>query len=79
MLATPNENNVKIGSVIVFGDEVLEIAGLLKFNPFSSDGEVDGVTIISSSENFSKLTDVNDYSLVMVQTESNVEHRKRSW
>lgn len=72
VLATPNENNVKIGSVIVFGDEVLEIAGLLKFNPFSSDGEVDGVTIISSSENFSKLTDVNDYSLVMVQTESNV-------
>ncbi|MDD3362505.1 MAG: FtsX-like permease family protein [Hespellia sp.] len=60
---------VAIGDEIKIGDETVEIAGLLKFNPFSEDGSTHGtVTLITSSETFVHLTGVSGYSLVMVQT-----------
>ncbi|MEG1446619.1 MAG: FtsX-like permease family protein [Ruthenibacterium sp.] len=63
------ENPIEIGDTIVIGDETLEIAGLLKFNPFSSDGRTNGeITLITSGETFARLTGITDYSLVLVQT-----------
>lgn len=68
-LATWDQNcSWKIGDKIQVGDEELEIAGLLKYDLFSSDGFTGGkMTLITSGETFSRLTGVTDYSLLMVQ------------
>ncbi|MEG1271480.1 MAG: FtsX-like permease family protein [Ruthenibacterium sp.] len=66
------DSPLKIGDKIEVGAETLEIAGLLKFNPFSSDGRTNGeITLITSDETFARLTGITDYSLVMVQTTKN--------
>lgn len=62
---------VAIGDQIQIGNETVEIAGLLKYNPFSEDGSTHGiVTLITSGETFQRLTGISDYSLVMIQTSS---------
>ena len=68
-LATWDRNcSWKIGDKILVGDEELEIAGLLKYDLFSSDGLTDGkMALITSGETFSRLTGVTGYSLLMVQ------------
>lgn len=59
----------KIGDIIQTGSDKLEIAGLLKYDPFSSDGLTHGqITLITSGETFTRLTGVTDYSLIMLQT-----------
>lgn len=59
------------GDQIQVAGETLEIAGLLKFNPFSGDGSTHGtVTLITSGATFARLTGVSEYSLVTVQTTS---------
>lgn len=74
VLATwDKESTLEIGDKIRVGSKELEIAGLLKFDPFSSDGNTNGkITIITSGETFRNLTGINDYSLVMIQTKKNV-------
>lgn len=74
VLATwDKESTLEIGDKLRVGSKELEIAGLLKFDPFSSDGNTNGkITIITSGETFRNLTGVNDYSLVMIQTTKNV-------
>lgn len=63
----------EIGDTVLIGDEELEIAGLLKYDPFSSDGLTGGkITLITSDETFVRLTGIEDYSLIMVQTKENV-------
>ena len=70
---------LKIGDKIQVGNKELEIAGLLKSNPFSDNGTPNGkITIITSRKTFTRLTGVTDYSLVMIQvtkdaTDRNVE------
>jgi ABC-type antimicrobial peptide transport system permease subunit len=65
------ETPVAIGEQIQIGDETVEIAGLLKFNPFSEDGSThETVTLITSGETFERLTGITEYSLVMIQTSS---------
>ena len=60
---------VATGDQIQVAGKTLEVAGLLKYNPFSEDGSTDGtVTLITSGETFERLTGISDYSLVMVQT-----------
>jgi ABC-type antimicrobial peptide transport system permease subunit len=67
------DNPLEIGDKIQLGNEELEIAGLLKYDPFNSDGNANGqITIITSGETFTHLTSINGYSLIMVQTTSNV-------
>lgn len=62
------DNSLKIGDKVRIGDEELEVAGLLKYNIFSSDGSTDGiVTLITSGETFARLTNVTDYSLICIQ------------
>lgn len=59
----------KIGDKITVNNEELVIAGLLKYDPFSSDGLTNGkITLITSGETFVRLTGIKDYSLLMVQT-----------
>lgn len=65
------ETPVAMGYQIQIGDETVEIAGLLKYNPFSEDGSTHGtVTFIVCGETFERLTGISDYSLVMIQTSS---------
>lgn len=72
VLATSDQNSTwKIGDIILVGDETLEIAGLLKYDPFSDNGLTNGkITLIMSGETFLRLTGITDYSLVMIQTTS---------
>lgn len=63
------DSSWKIGDKILMGNEELEIAGLLKYDPFSADGLTGGkITLIVSSETFVRLTGETDYSLVQIQT-----------
>ena len=69
VLATWDKNSSwEIGDTIRLGEETLTIAGLLKYDPFSSDGLTNGqITLITSAETFARLTGITDYSLIMVQ------------
>lgn len=73
ILATwDRDNDKKIGDKIKINGEDFEIAGLLKYDPFTSDGETGGkTTIITSSETFKQITNEVEYNLVMLQTDEN--------
>ncbi|WP_346939598.1 FtsX-like permease family protein [uncultured Clostridium sp.] len=65
------DSPLEIGDKIRVGNEELEIAGMLKFDLFSSDGSgsMNGkITLITSGETFTRITGVTDYSLIMIQT-----------
>lgn len=63
------DSPLKTGDKIQIGNEELEIAGMLKYNPFSDDGSTNGkITVITSGETFARLTGVTDYSLILIQT-----------
>lgn len=78
VLAVSDSNSYwKIGDKLHIGGEELEIAGLLKYDPFSSDGITNGkVTLITSAETFIRLTGIDDYSLVMIQTKSDITNEE---
>lgn len=60
---------LKAGDYVQIGGNRIEIAGMLKYNLFRSDGESDGnITLITSGETFERLTGVTGYSLVLIQT-----------
>ena len=64
---------LEIGDKLLIGDEEFEIAGLLKYDPFGSDGLTNGeITLIASGDTFIHLTGITDYSLIMIQTTSDV-------
>lgn len=66
------DNPLKVGDKIQVNNEKVEIAGLLKWNPFSDDGSPNGkTTIITSDRTFTRITGVNGYSLVTVQMKNN--------
>ena len=53
------------GDTVMLGTERLEIAGLLKYDPFRSDGLTGGqLTLIASDETFARLTGITDYALM---------------
>lgn len=63
------ESGLETGDYIMINNEQLQIAGLLRYNPFSSDGSTDGkITLIVSGEAFTRLSGITDYSLVLIQT-----------
>ena len=58
-----------VGDTVAVGEERLTIAGLLSFDPFSADGLTNGrLTLITSGETFTRLTGIEGYALVMMQT-----------
>ena len=60
---------LKTGDHLLIGGNRLEIAGMLRYNLFRSDGGADGkITLITSRETFKRLTGIAGYSLVMIQT-----------
>jgi len=66
-------SSLEIGDKIFVAGEEFEIAGLLKYDPFNSDGLTNGeITLITSGDTFIHLTGITDYSLIMVQTTSDV-------
>ena len=73
VLATWDKDSpLKIGDQIQIAGTELIIAGLLKYDPFSSDGLTDGqITLIASSATFVRLTGISDYSLILIQTTKN--------
>ncbi len=74
VLATWDKNSsLEIGDKIWIDNEKLEIAGLLKYDPFSSDGLTEGkVTLITSGDTFIRLTGITGYSLLMLQTAGDI-------
>lgn len=74
VLATWDKSStLEIGDKLLIADEELEIAGLLKYDPFSSDGLTNGeITLITSGDTFIRLTGITDYSLIMIQTTSDI-------
>lgn len=74
------DNPLAIGDKIQLGNKEVEIAGLLKSNPFSDNGTPNGkITLITSRKTFTRLTGISDYSLIMIQltkdaTDKNVEN-----
>ncbi|GAA0180468.1 hypothetical protein SH2C18_31560 [Clostridium sediminicola] len=67
------DSTLEIGDKIQVGNKELEIAGMLKYNPFSEDGSTNGtITLITSGKTFTHITGVSDYSLIMIQTTKNV-------
>ena len=66
-------SSLEIGDKLLIADEEFEIAGLLKYDPFSSDGLTNGqITLITSGDTFIRLTGITDYSLIMIQTTSDI-------
>ncbi len=66
-------SSLEIGDKLWIADEKFEIAGLLKYDPFSSDGLTNGqITLITSGDTFIRLTGITDYSLIMIQTTSDI-------
>lgn len=56
------------GGQVAIGGETLQIAGLLRCDPFSSDGMTGGrLTLITSGETFIRLTGESGYSLLMLK------------
>lgn len=71
------DGKVKKGDKVRIGDNSYEVAGLLKYNPFSSDGEADGkITLITSGETFKNIVHETGYQLVMLQVDKNFEKNK---
>ena len=73
------ESPLKIGDRIRIGSETVEIAGLLKKDPFYDDGLTHGkITLIPSTETLVRLTGVRGYRMILIQlspdaTDSDVE------
>ncbi len=58
----------EIGDKIKIAGEEMEIAGMLRYNPFTNDGSSGGViNVIASRETFMRLTGISDYMIVDVQ------------
>lgn len=58
----------EIGDTVCIAGEEVEIAGMLRYNPFTNDGSSGGVfDIIASQETFTRLTGIDDYVIVDVQ------------
>ena len=74
VLATWDKDSLlEIGDKIYVNNEKLEIVGLLKYDPFNSNGLTNGkITLITSDSAFTNLTGITDYSLIMVQTANTI-------
>lgn len=59
---------ISIGDKIQLGDSKVEIAGMLKYSPFSNSGRTNGeVILVCSEETFTRLTGEQNYSIIDIQ------------
>lgn len=59
---------INIGDKIQLGDFEVEIAGMLKYSPFSNSGRTNGeIILICSEETFTRLTGEQAYSIIDIQ------------
>lgn len=59
---------ISIGDKIQLCDSEVEIAGMLKYSPFSNSGRTNGeIILICSDETFTRLTGEQDYSIIDIQ------------
>lgn len=73
LTAWDQNNPLRIDSRILVASSELEIAGLLECDSFSDDGLTnDEIILIISRDMLTHLTDVENYSLIMVQTTGDV-------
>lgn len=57
-----------VGDKIQLGGFEVEIAGMLKYSPFSNSGRTDGeIILICSEETFTRLTGMRDYAIIDIQ------------
>lgn len=74
VLTTWDENStIAIGDTISINNRELKIAGLLKYDPFTSDGLTNGkITLITSSETYTSLTGQTGYNLISIHTSDDI-------
>lgn len=64
---------LSIGDSIGLQGTTLTIAGMLKYDIFSEDGLPHGkISVIVSDETFTRLTGITDYSMILIQTASDM-------
>ncbi len=62
------KNPISIGDKIQLCDSEVEIAGMLKYSPFSNSGRTNGeIILICSEETFTRLTGEQDYAIIDIQ------------
>ena len=67
------DSPLHIGDTIKVGNETVEIAGLLKNDPFYADGLTQGkITLIPSTATFVRLTGITDYRMISMKLSSEV-------
>ncbi|HGH9128129.1 TPA: ABC transporter permease [Streptococcus pyogenes] len=69
-------NKVKNGDKIKINNNIFEVAGLLKYNPFSSERDSENkITLIVSNETFTNITKETGYQLVMIQVDKEISNK----
>lgn len=64
---------LEIGDKVQLGDSEVEIAGMLKYSPFSNSGQTGGeVILICSEQTFTRLTGIESYGVIDVQLDHDV-------
>lgn len=73
LLICDEDMPLEIGDSMQLQGAELTIAGMLKYDIFSGDGLPHGkVSVIVSDETFTRLTGITDYSMILVQTRSDM-------
>ena len=73
LVVCDGDTSLKIGDQVWIEGTSLTVAGMLKYDIFSEDGLSHGrISVITSEETFTRLTGIKDYSLVMIQTTSDM-------
>ena len=68
-LAVETEGGPQIGNRVEVNGQELEIAGLLRYDPFSEDGQPGrNLTLLLFDETFARLTGQQDYALILLQS-----------
>ncbi len=70
---------ISIGDKIQLGDSKVEIAGMLKYSPFSNSGRTNGeVILVCSEETFTRLTGEQNYSIIDIQVKKSTTDKEVS-
>lgn len=73
LLIYDSENPLRTGDKVWINGEELEIAGMLKCNPFSNDGKTGGeIDIICSEETCARLTGEKNYGIIDMHVEKDM-------